>query len=139
MKNDPFYIKDKLSQQLEEEEKERQQKKLIFMQKQREDYNNYMKMKEQMKQNNYNDRIKTPIKITEDKDYHIQRKSIDTLNDNLCTNIANDNSYARAGYKVLPWKIPDKYANNQINEIANRNFKKDYNIIFFLISVIIET
>ena len=33
MKNDPFYIKDKLSQQLEEEEKERQQKKLIFMQK----------------------------------------------------------------------------------------------------------
>ncbi len=27
MKNDPFYVKDKLSAQLEEEEKERQQKK----------------------------------------------------------------------------------------------------------------
>ena len=40
MKNDPFYVKDKLSVQLQEEEKERQQKKIIFMQKQREDYNN---------------------------------------------------------------------------------------------------
>ena len=117
--------------QLEEEENERQKKKIIFMQKQREDYNNYMKMKEQQKQILNNDRMQTPIKITKDKDYRYQRKNIDSLNDNLCTYIGNDNCYARAGFKVKPLKIPEKFANNQINEYANRNFRKDYNIINF--------
>ena len=122
--------------QLEEEEKERQQKKIVFMQKQREDYNNYMKMKEQQKQILNNDRMQTPIKITKDKDYRYQRKNIDSLNDNLCTYIGNDNCYARAGFKVKPWKIPEKFANNQINEYANRNLGKI--IILLILNLIIN-
>jgi len=134
--SNPFYIKDQLTSQLDKEDDERRKQKLIFMKKQQEDYQNYMKMKEQrfninnINKNNDFDRLQTPIKLNEDKNYKKIHKNIDTINDDLCTNITNDNMYARQGYVVKPWKIQKKYQNNQINEKVNRNLiKKKYNII----------
>ena len=135
--SNPFYIKDQLTSQLDKEDDERRKQKLLFMKKQQEDYQNYMKIKEQrFNINNINnndndfDRLQTPIKLNEDKNYKKIHKNIDTLNDDLCTNITNDNMYARQGYVVQPWKIQKKYEKNQINEKVNRNLiKKKYNII----------
>ena len=43
--------------------------------------------------------------ITEDNDYHPQIKKLDKQDANLCTNIAKDNQYSRAGYQINNWKI----------------------------------
>ena len=122
MSSDPFYVKDSLSSQFDNEDKIRQQKKLEFMEQQRKDYLEYLKMKD-------NKRTGTPFKITEDNDYHPPIKKLDKQDDNLCTNIAKDNQYTRAGYQLNNWKIPDKYEKNfDENYIRGKN-RSGYNII----------
>ena len=122
MKSDPFYVKDSLSSQFDNEDKIRQQKKLEFMEQQKKDYLEYLKMKD-------NKRTGTPFKITEDNDYHPPIKKLDKQDANLCTNIAKDNQYTRAGYQLNNWKIPDKYEKNfDENYIRGKN-RSGYNII----------
>ena len=122
MSSDPFYVKDSLSSQFDNEDKIRQQKKLEFMEQQKKDYLEYLKMKD-------NKRTGTPFKITEDNDYHPQIKKLDKQDANLCTNIAKDNQYTRAGYQLNNWKIPDKYEKNfDENYIKGKN-RSGYNII----------
>ena len=122
MSKDPFYVKDSLSSQFDNEDKIRQQKKLDFMEQQKKDYLEYLQMKD--------NKIRgTPFKITEDKNYHPPIKNLDSQDANLCTNIAKDNQYSRAGYQINQWKIPDKYEKNfDQNYILAKN-KKTYNII----------
>ena len=119
MSSDPFYVKDSLSSQFDQEDKIRQQKRLEFMEQQRKDYLEYLKMKD-------NKRTGTPFKITEDNDYHPPIKNLDKQDANLCTNIAKDNQYTRAGYQLNNWKIPDKYFDE--NYIRGKN-RSGYNII----------
>ena len=122
MSSDPFYVKDSLSSQFDQEDKIRQQKRLEFMEQQRKDYLGYLKMKD-------NKRTGTPFKITEDNDYHPPIKNLDKQDANLCTNIAKDNQYTRAGYQLNNWKIPDKYEKNfDENYIRGKN-RSGYNII----------
>ena len=122
MSSDPFYVKDSLSSQFDQEDKIRQQKRLEFMEQQRKDYLEYLKMKD-------NKRTGTPFKITEDNDYHPPIKNLDKQDANLCTNIAKDNQYTRAGYQLNNWKIPDKYEKNfDENYIRGKN-RSGYNII----------
>ena len=122
MKSDPFYVKDSLSSQFDNEDKIRQQKKLEFMEQQRKDYLEYLKMKD-------NKKTGTPFKITEDAEYHPPIKKLDNRDANLCTNIAKDNQYSREGYQINDWKIPDKYEKNfNENYIRGKN-RSGYNII----------
>ena len=121
MKSDPFYVKDSLSSQFDNEDKIRQQKRLEFMEQQKKDYLEYLKMKD-------NKTTGTPFKITEDAEYHPPIKKLDNQNANLCTNIAKDNQYSRAGYQVNNWKIPDKYEKN-FNENYIKKNRSGYNII----------
>ena len=122
MKSDPFYVKDSLSSQFDNEDKIRQQRRLEFMEQQKKDYLEYLKMKD-------NKTTGTPFKITEDAEYHPPIKKLDNQNANLCTNIAKDNQYSRAGYQVNNWKIPDKYEKNfNENYIRGKN-RSGYNII----------
>ena len=122
MSSDPFYVKDSLSSQFDKEDKIRQQKRLEFMEQQRKDYLEYLKMKD-------NKKTGTPFKITEDTDYHPPIKNLDKQDANLCTNIAKDNQYTRAGYQLNNWKIPDKYEKNfDENYIRGKN-RSGYNII----------
>lgn len=122
MKSDPFYVKDSLSSQFDNEDKIRQQKKLEFMEQQRNDYLEYLKMKD-------NKKTGTPFKITEDAEYHPPIKKLDNRDANLCTNIAKDNQYSRDGYQINDWKIPDKYEKNfNENYIRGKN-RSGYNII----------
>ena len=122
MKNDPFYVQDSLSSQIENEDKIRRQKKLDFMEQQKKDYLEYLQMKD-------NKISGTPFKITEDRNYRPPIKNLDSQDANLCTNIAKDNQYSRAGYQVNQWKIPDKFEKNfDQNYILAKN-KKTYNII----------
>ena len=122
MKSDPFYVKDSLSSQFDNEDKIRQQKRLDFMEQQRKDYLEYLKMKD-------NKRTGTPFKITEDIDYHRPIKKLDNQDANLCTNITKDNQYSRAGYQLNEWKISDKYEKNfDENYIRGKN-RSGYNII----------
>ena len=122
MSSDPFYVKDSLSSQFDQEDKIRQQKRLEFMEQQRKDYLEYLKMKD-------NKRTGTPFKITEDIDYHRPIKKLDNQDANLCTNITKDNQYSRAGYQLNEWKISDKYEKNfDENYIRGKN-RSGYNII----------
>lgn len=122
MKSDPFYVKDSLSSQFDNEDKIRQQKKLEFMEQQRKDYLEYLKMKD-------NKKTGTPFKITENAEYHPPIKKLDNRDANLCTNIAKDNQYSREGYQINDWKIPDKYEKNfNENYIRGKN-RSGYNII----------
>ena len=122
MSSDPFYVKDSLSSQFDKEDKIRQQKRLEFMEQQRKDYLEYLKMKD-------NKKTGTPFKITEDTDYHPPIKNLDKQDANLCTNIAKDNQYTRSGYQLNNWKIPDKYEKNfDENYIRGKN-RSGYNII----------
>jgi len=122
MKSDPFYVKDSLSSQFDNEDKIRQQKKLEFMEQQRKDYLEYLKMKD-------NKKTGTPFKITEDAEYHPPIKKLDNRDANLCTNITKDNQYSRDGYQINEWKIPDKYEKNfDENYIRGKN-RSGYNII----------
>ena len=122
MKSNPFYVKDSLSSQFDNEDKIRQQKKLEFMEQQRKDYLEYLKMKD-------NKKTGTPFKITEDAEYHPPIKKLDNRDANLCTNIAKDNQYSREGYQINDWKIPDKYEKNfNENYIRGKN-RSGYNII----------
>ena len=122
MKSDPFYVNDSLSSQFDNEDKIRQQKKLEFMEQQRKDYLEYLKMKD-------NKKTGTPFKITEDAEYHPPIKKLDNRDANLCTNIAKDNQYSREGYQINDWKIPDKYEKNfNENYIRGKN-RSGYNII----------
>ena len=122
MKNDPFYVQDSLSSQIENEDKIRRQKKLDFMEQQKKDYLEYLQMKDSK-------RVGTPFKITEDVNYHPPIKNLDSQDDNLCTNIAKDNQYSRAGYQVNKWKVPDKYEKNFDENYIREKNKKGYNII----------
>ena len=122
MKSDPFYVKDSLSSQFDNEDKMRQQKRLEFMEQQRKDYLEYLKMKD-------NKRIGTPFKITEDEQYHPPIKKLDNQDANLCTNIAKDNQYSRAGYQINNWKIPDKYEKNFDENYIRGKHRSGYNII----------
>ena len=122
MKSDPFYVKDSLSSQFDNEDKIRQQKRLEFMEQQKKDYLEYLKMKDKKITG-------TPFKITEDAEYHPPIKKLDNQNANLCTNIAKDNQYSRGGYQINDWKIPDKYEKNfNENYIRGKN-RSGYNII----------
>ena len=122
MKSNPFYVKDSLSSQFDNEDAIRQQKRLDFMEQQKKDYLEYLKMKD-------NKRTGTPFKITEDTDYHPPIKKLDNQDANLCTNIAKDNQYTRAGYQLNEYKIPDKYEKNfDENYIRGKN-RSGYNII----------
>ena len=122
MKSDPFYVQDSLSSQFDNEDKIRQQKKLDFMEQQKKDYLEYLKLKD-------NKKAGTPFKITEDANFHPPIKKLDNQDANLCTNIAKDNQYSRAGYQVNQWKIPDKYEKNfNENYIRGKN-RSGYNII----------
>ena len=122
MSSAPFYVKDSLSSQFDKEDKIRQQKRLEFMEQQRKDYLEYLKMKD-------NKKTGTPFKITEDTDYHPPIKNLDKQDANLCTNIAKDNQYTRSGYQLNNWKIPDKYEKNfDENYIRGKN-RSGYNII----------
>ena len=122
MSSDPFYVKDSLSSQFDKEDKIRKQKRLEFMEQQRKDYLEYLKMKD-------NKKTGTPFKITEDTDYHPPIKNLDKQDANLCTNIAKDNQYTRSGYQLNNWKIPDKYEKNfDENYIRGKN-RSGYNII----------
>ena len=122
MKSDPFYVKDSLSSQFDNEDKIRQQKRLDFMEQQKKDYLEYLKMKD-------NKKTGTPFKITEDAEYHPPIKKLDNQNANLVTNITKDNQYTRAGYQLNEWKIPDKYEKNfNENYIRGKN-RSGYNII----------
>ena len=122
MKEDPFYVKDSLSSQFDKEDKIRQQKRLDFVEQQKKDYLEYLQMKD-------NKRIGTPFKITEDANYHPPIKNLDSQDTNLCTNIAKDNQYSRAGYQVNQWKIPDKYEKNFDEKYIRGKIKNNYNII----------
>ena len=122
MKSDPFYVKDSLSSQFDNEDKIRQQKRLDFMEQQRKDYLEYLKMKD-------NKRTGTPFKITEDIDYHRPIKKIDNQDANLCTNITKDNQYSRAGYQLNEWKISDKYEKNFDENFIRGKNRSGYNII----------
>ena len=122
MKDDPFYVKDSLSSQFDNEDKIRKQKRLDFMEQQKKDYLEYLQMKD-------NKRIGTPFKITEDANYHPPIKNLDSQDANLCTNIAKDNQYSRAGYQVNKWKIPDKYEKNFDEKYIRGKNKNSYNII----------
>ena len=122
MSSDPFYVKDSLSSQFDNEDKIRQQKKLEFMEQQKKDYLEYLKMKD-------NKRTGTPFKITEDNDYHPPIKKLDKQDANLCTNIAKDNQYTRAGYQLNNWKIPDKYEKNFDEKYIRGKNRSGYNII----------
>ena len=105
MKKDSLYIQDSLSSQFDNEDKIRKQKKMDFIEQQKRDYLEYLQMKD-------NKRVGTPFKITEDANYHPPIKNLESQEANLCTNIAKDNQYSRAGYQVNQWKIPDKYERN---------------------------
>ena len=122
MKEDPFYVKDSLSSQFDKEDKIRKQKRLDFAEQQKKDYLEYLQMKD-------NKRIGTPFKITEDANYHPPIKKLDSQDANLCTNIAKDNQYSRAGYQVNQWKIPDKYEKNFDEKYIRGKIKNNYNII----------
>ena len=122
MKSNPFYVKDSLSSQFDNEDKMREQKRLEFMEQQKKDYLEYLKMKD-------NKRTGTPFKITEDEQYHPPIKKLDNQNSNLCTNIAKDNQYSRAGYQINNWKIPDKYEKNFDENYIRGKHRSGYNII----------
>ena len=122
MKSDPFYVKDSLSSQFDNEDKMRQQKRLEFMEQQRKDYLEYLKMKD-------NKRTGTPFKIKEDEQYHPPIKKLDNQDANLYTNIAKDNQYSRAGYQLNDWKIPDKYEKNFDENYIRGKHRSGYNII----------
>ena len=122
MKSDPFYVKDSLSSQFDNEDKMREQKRLEFMEQQKKDYLEYLKMKD-------NKRTGTPFKITEDEQYHPPIKKLDNQYSNLCTNIAKDNQYSRAGYQINNWKIPDKYEKNFDENYIRGKHRSGYNII----------
>ena len=122
MKSDPFYVKDSLSSQFDNEDKMREQKRLEFMEQQKKDYLEYLKMKD-------NKRTGTPFKITEDEQYHPPIKKLDNQDANLCTNIAKDNQYSRAGYQINNWKIPDKYEKNFDENYIRGKHRSGYNII----------
>ena len=91
----PYYEQDQFSNQYDREEYIRMQRQQLFAQQQREDYENYMRKKQQYIQNMYYDKsgMNTPIKITEDKNYKNQRKILDNANDNLITNLTKENQY----------------------------------------------
>ena len=122
MKSDPFYVKDSLSSQFDNEDKMREQKRLEFMEQQKKDYLEYLKMKD-------NKRTGTPFKITEDEQYHPPIKKLDNQYSNLCTNIAKDNQYSRAEYQINNWKIPDKYEKNFDENYIRGKHRSGYNII----------
>ena len=122
MKSDPFYVKDSLSSQFDNEDKMRQQKRLEFMEQQRKDYLEYLKMKD-------NKRIGTPFKITEDEQYHPPIKKLDNQDVNLVTNIAKDNQYTRAGYQINDRNIQDKYEKNFNDNYMKGKNRSGYNII----------
>ena len=122
MKDDPFYVKDSLSSQFDNEDKIRKQKRLDFMEQQKKDYLEYLQMKDSK-------RVGTPFKITEDVNYHPPLKNLDSQDANLCTNIAKDNQYSRAGYQVNQWKIPDKYEKNFDEKYIRGKNRNGYNII----------
>ena len=122
MRQDPFYVKDSLSSQFDNEDKIRKQKRMDFMEQQKKDYLEYLQMKDSKKSG-------TPFKITEDVNYRPPIKNLDSQDANLCTNIAKDNQYSRAGYQVNQWKIPDKYEKNFDEKYIRGKNKNAYNII----------
>ena len=122
MKKDSLYVKDSLSSQFDNEDKIRKQKKMDFIEQQKRDYLEYLQMKD-------NKRVGTPFKITEDANYHPPIKNLESQEANLCTNIAKDNQYSRAGYQVNQWKIPDRYEKNFDEKYIRGKNRNGYNII----------
>ena len=116
MNREPYYSQDQFSDQFDREEYIRWQKQQLFAQQQREDYENYMRKKQQYIQNMYYDKsgMNTPIKITEDKDYKSQRKTLDNANDKLITNLTKENQYTN-------------YQNQYIHNLNNDINIKPYN------------
>ena len=122
MKKDSLYVQDSLSSQIDNEDKIRKQKKMDFIEQQKRDYLEYLQMKD-------NKRVGTPFKITEDANYHPPIKNLESQEANLCTNIAKDNQYSRAGYQVNQWKIPDRYEKNFDEKYIRGKNRNGYNII----------
>ena len=120
MNREPYYSQDQFSDQFDREEYIRWQKQQLFAQQQREDYENYMRKKQQYIQNMYYDKsgMNTPIKITEDKDYKFQRKTLDNANDKLITNLTKENQYTN--YK-------NQYIHNLNNDINIKPYNQQNN------------
>ena len=116
MKNDSYLINGQYQNYYNNDEYSKIQRQQIFTQQQREDYQNYMKKKQDYIQNMYYDKsgMNTPIKITEDKDYKSQRKTLDNANDKLITNLTKENQYTN-------------YQNQYIHNLNNDINIKPYN------------
>ena len=116
MKNDSYFINGQYKNYYNNDEYSKIQRQQIFTQQQREDYQNYMKKKQDYIQNMYYDKsgMNTPIKITEDKDYKSQRKTLDNANDKLITNLTKENQYTN-------------YQNQYIHNLNNDINIKPYN------------
>ena len=132
MKKDSLYVQDSLSSQFDNEDRIRKQKKMDFIEQQKRDYLEYLQMKD-------NKRVGTPFKITEDANYHPPIKNLESQEANLCTNIAKDNQYSRAGYQVNQWKIPDRYEKNFDEKYIRGKNRNGYNIINHQIYKILYT
>ena len=121
MKKDPKYVKDSLTEQIEREEKKKREQRKAFMDEQKRYYKEYLAKKDKNKYEKINNIISTqPIKITDNDKISKPRRTLDSVNDNLCTNITKDNAHTRAGYQEKPF-VPKNQ--NQTN--------KSYNIINF--------
>ena len=109
MRNNQYYG-DQFVNKYNNDEISRLQRQQIFAQQQREDYENYMKKKQDYIQNMYYDKnvLSSPIKITED-------------NNRIGFNLNNNNNF----YKENPYS---KYQQNQ-NYNSNRNILKNNNIM----------
>ena len=124
MNREPYYSQDQFSAQFDREEYIRWQKQQLFAKQQREDYENYMRKKQQYIQNMYYDKngMNTPIKITEDKDYKSQRKTLDNANDKLITNLTKENQYTNYQNQYIH-NLNDNIIIKPYNEQNNQNYQ----------------
>lgn len=121
MKKDPFYVKDSFTEQIEKEEQKRREQRKAFMDEQKKYYNEYLAKKDKNKYEKINNITSTqPIKITDNDKISKPRRTLDSLNDNICTNITKDNAHTRTGYQEKPFVPKNQHQTN-----------KNYNIINF--------
>ena len=115
MKNDSNLINEQYQKYYNNDDYSKIQRQQIFAQQQREDYQNYMKKKQDYIQNMYYDKnlLNTPIKITDNKFKINEQPTINNQNINI-------------QYTENPYL---KYQNNQNYYNNNRNILKNNNIM----------
>lgn len=112
--DDPFYVPDQLSKQIEEESNCRRMQKNRLINEQREFYQEYLKRKDKNKKDDL-----PCFKIGQENPLHRrQHRTVDELNNNICTNLTKDNIYTQQ-------RMIDQVTYNKRHERENRN----YNII----------